>query len=108
MNRTQIVPVFSLALGMTALALSSPSAAQTASPAPVAQDNGGSPGLQEIIVTGSYCNTPRDFRQTVATLAAGHFGKLRWFEERALSEGAGAFASIDAGSTAAAKIILRP
>jgi 2-desacetyl-2-hydroxyethyl bacteriochlorophyllide A dehydrogenase len=64
--------------------------------------------LQEITVTGSYCYTPRDFRQTVATLAAGHFGKLRWFEERALSEGAGAFASIDAGSTAAAKIILRP
>jgi L-iditol 2-dehydrogenase len=64
--------------------------------------------LQEITVTGSYCYTPRDFRQAVATLAAGHFGKLRWFEERALSEGAGAFASIDAGSTAAAKIILRP
>jgi threonine dehydrogenase-like Zn-dependent dehydrogenase len=64
--------------------------------------------LQEITVTGSYCYTSRDFQQTVATLATGHFGKLRWFEERALSEGAGAFASIDAGSTAAAKIILRP
>jgi len=64
--------------------------------------------LQEIAVTGSYCYTPVDFRQTVATLAAGQFGKLRWFEQRPLSEGVGAFASIDAGSTAAAKIILRP
>jgi threonine dehydrogenase-like Zn-dependent dehydrogenase len=64
--------------------------------------------LQEIAVTGSYCYTPRDFRQTVAELAAGQFGKLQWFEERSLNEGAGAFASIDAGSTAAPKIILRP
>lgn len=64
--------------------------------------------LQEITVTGSYCYTPADFRQTVAALAMGQFGKLRWFEERPLSEGADAFASIDAGSTAAAKIILRP
>jgi len=51
MNRTQIASVFSLALGMTAFALSTPSAAQTASPTPVTQDNGGSSGLQEIIVT---------------------------------------------------------
>jgi L-iditol 2-dehydrogenase len=64
--------------------------------------------LQEIVVTGSYCYTPGDFRQTVATLAMGQFGKLRWFEERPLCEGAGAFASIDSGSTAAAKIVLRP
>jgi hypothetical protein len=64
--------------------------------------------LQEIAVTGSYCYTPVDFRQTVAALAAAQFGKLRWFEQRSLSEGAGAFASIDAGSTAAAKIVLRP
>jgi threonine dehydrogenase-like Zn-dependent dehydrogenase len=64
--------------------------------------------LQEIAVTGSYCYTPRDFRHTVAALAAGQFGKLQWFEKRPLNEGAGAFASIDAGSTAAAKIILRP
>ena len=64
--------------------------------------------LQEIAVTGSYCYTPLDFRQTVATLAARQFGDLRWFEERPLADGAAAFASIDAGSTAAAKIILRP
>lgn len=64
--------------------------------------------LQEITVTGSYCYTPIDFRQTVAALAAGQLGELQWFEERPLFEGAKAFASIDAGSTAAAKIILRP
>jgi threonine dehydrogenase-like Zn-dependent dehydrogenase len=64
--------------------------------------------LQEIAVTGSYCYTPIDFRQTVAALAARQFGQLHWFQERPLSEGAGAFASIDRGSTAAAKIILRP
>src|ERR1700688_429397 len=64
--------------------------------------------LQEIAFTGSYCYTPLDFRQTVAAIAGGRFGKLRWFEQRPLSEGVGAFASIDAGSTAAAKIILRP
>ena len=51
MNSTHLVSVLCLALGITALTLSTPSAAQTASPAPVAQDNGGSPGLQEIIVT---------------------------------------------------------
>src|ERR1700733_12220198 len=64
--------------------------------------------LQEIPFMGSYCYTPIDFRQTVAALAVGRLGELRWFEERALFEGANAFASINAGSTAAAKIILRP
>lgn len=63
--------------------------------------------LQEITVTGSYCYTPMGFRQTVTALAEQRLGALRWFEERALSEGAAAFASIDAG-TAAAKIVLRP
>jgi 2-desacetyl-2-hydroxyethyl bacteriochlorophyllide A dehydrogenase len=64
--------------------------------------------LQDIAVTGSYCYTPTDFRQSVAALSAGQLGPLSWFEERPLSEGAGAFASIDAGSIAAAKIVLRP
>src|SRR6202790_3443308 len=36
--------------------------------------------LQEIAFTGSYCYTPLDFRQTVAAIARGRFGKLRWFE----------------------------
>lgn len=64
--------------------------------------------LQEITFSGSYCYTPVDFRQTVAALSAGQLGELRWFEQRPLREGASAFLSIDAGSTAAAKIILRP
>ena len=64
--------------------------------------------LQEITFMGSYCYTPVDFRQTVAAIAGGQLGKLRWFEERSLSDGAHAFASIDAGSTPAAKILLRP
>lgn len=64
--------------------------------------------LQEITFTGTYCYTPLDFRETVAAIAAGRLGNLRWLEERPLSEGAGAFRDIDAGRTAAAKIVLRP
>ncbi len=64
--------------------------------------------LQEISFSGSYCYTPIDFRKTVAALAAGQLGSLAWFQERPLSEGADAFVRIDAGSTASAKVILRP
>ncbi len=64
--------------------------------------------LQEVIVSGTYCYTPVDFREVVAALAAGRFGALDWFEERPLREGAQAFRDLDAGATAAAKIILRP
>jgi threonine dehydrogenase-like Zn-dependent dehydrogenase len=64
--------------------------------------------LQEITLTGTYCYTPTDFIQTVEALAAGRLGGLRWFETRALAEGAAAFADIDQGATAAAKLILRP
>lgn len=64
--------------------------------------------LQEIAFLGTYCYTPLDFRETVAAIAAGRLGALGWLEERPLSEGAGAFRDIDAGRTAAAKIVLRP
>jgi 2-desacetyl-2-hydroxyethyl bacteriochlorophyllide A dehydrogenase len=64
--------------------------------------------LQEITFTGSYCYTPVDFKQTVAAIAGGHLGNLQWYEERPLSEGARAFASIDAGSVSSAKVLLRP
>jgi threonine dehydrogenase-like Zn-dependent dehydrogenase len=64
--------------------------------------------LQEVTLTGAYCYTPQDFRQTVDALAARRFGDLGWFEERPLSEGARAFADIDAGRIAAAKVVLRP
>jgi L-iditol 2-dehydrogenase len=64
--------------------------------------------LQEITFLGSYCYTMVDYRETVAALAAGHFGDLGWYEERPLSAGARAFADIDAGATDFAKIVLRP
>jgi threonine dehydrogenase-like Zn-dependent dehydrogenase len=63
--------------------------------------------LQEIMLTGTYCYTPHDFRQTVDALAQGLLGSLRWFDERPLAEGAMAFRDIDQGATPAAKIILR-
>lgn len=64
--------------------------------------------LQEVTFTGSYCYTPMDFEHTVAALAEGGFGRLGWYETRPLAEGAAAFAAIDGGLTAAAKIVLRP
>ncbi len=64
--------------------------------------------LQEVTFTGSYCYTPVDFEQTVAAIAGGRLGQLKWYEEQPLSEGAQAFASIDAGTLSAAKVILRP
>lgn len=63
--------------------------------------------LQEIIVSGTYCYTPADFRATVDALASGRLGGLGWIEERGFSEAITAFADIDAGRTGAAKIVLR-
>jgi iron complex outermembrane receptor protein len=51
MNRAHFVSGLCLAFGITTLSLTAPSAAQTAKPAPAAQDNDGSFSLQEIIVT---------------------------------------------------------
>lgn len=64
--------------------------------------------LQEITLTGTYCYTPVDFAQAVNALAARQLGPLSWWDEMPLGDGAAAFAAIDAGATAAAKIILRP
>lgn len=64
--------------------------------------------LQEITLAGVYCYTPVDFTQTVEALAEKRLGALGWFEERHLAEGPAAFHAIDAGTTPAAKIILRP
>lgn len=64
--------------------------------------------LQEIMLTGAYCYTPDDFRDTVAAMIAGDLGSLDWFETRALSEGANAFADIDNGLISHAKVVLRP
>lgn len=64
--------------------------------------------LQEVTVTGSYCYTPTDFRQTVDALAERQLGGLAWCEQRPLAEGARAFQEIDQGTIAAAKVMLRP
>jgi threonine dehydrogenase-like Zn-dependent dehydrogenase len=64
--------------------------------------------LQEVTLMGSYCYTPTDFSQTVNALAGRRLGGLGWTEEYSLADGAAAFSSIDAGTTPAAKIILRP
>jgi threonine dehydrogenase-like Zn-dependent dehydrogenase len=64
--------------------------------------------LQEVTLTGTYCYTPADFRQTVDALAGGGLGTLAWFECRPLADGAAAFRDIDAGAAASAKIVLRP
>ncbi len=63
--------------------------------------------LQEISVLGSYCYTMLEFRETLQGLADGIFGAIDWIEERALAEGPRAFAELDAGKVAAAKIVLR-
>jgi L-iditol 2-dehydrogenase len=64
--------------------------------------------LQEVIFTGVYCYTPQDFRETLDAMGSGKLGTLDWFEERSLADGAQAFRDLDAGVTAAAKIVLRP
>lgn len=63
--------------------------------------------LQEITLAGVYCYTPHDFAQTVEALAERRLGQMGWLERRALADGVGAFSDIDAGITAAAKIVLR-
>lgn len=63
--------------------------------------------LQEVTFSGTYCYTPVDFVQTVAALASGALGPLKWFAERPLAEGAQAFKDIDAGAASAPKIVLR-
>ncbi len=64
--------------------------------------------LQEITLVGSYCYTHADFEAVVSALAGGTLGALDWVEERPLAEGAHAFRDLDAGTVAAAKIILHP
>lgn len=64
--------------------------------------------LQEIIVAGTYCYTPFEFRETLDAIANGQLGSLDWVEERPLADGPQAFRDLDAGATAAAKIVLRP
>jgi 2-desacetyl-2-hydroxyethyl bacteriochlorophyllide A dehydrogenase len=64
--------------------------------------------LAEVTLIGTYTYSTADLRATVAALASGAFGTLDWVEERRLADGAAAFADLDAGRIAAAKILLRP
>jgi threonine dehydrogenase-like Zn-dependent dehydrogenase len=64
--------------------------------------------LQEVTLIGIYTYAMVDFRATVQALYSGVLGPLDWVETRALSEGARAFADLERGKTAAAKIVLRP
>lgn len=64
--------------------------------------------LQEVTVIGTYTYTAVDLAASAAALHEGRLGTLGWVEERPLAEGARAFADLDHGRTAAAKIVLRP
>jgi alcohol dehydrogenase len=64
--------------------------------------------LSEITLIGTYTYTTVDLRATVKALYDGIFGDLAWVEERPLAAGAEAFADLDHGRSAAAKIVLRP
>jgi alcohol dehydrogenase len=64
--------------------------------------------LAEITLIGTYTYSTADLNATVAALYRGMFGDLAWVEERSLADGASAFADLDGGRTAAAKIVLRP
>jgi alcohol dehydrogenase len=64
--------------------------------------------LAEITLIGTYTYSMADLRATVEALQAGIYGALDWVEERSLADGASAFADLDAGRCAAAKILLRP
>lgn len=62
--------------------------------------------LRELSFLGAYCYSIRDFRHAIELLASGALGPLGWVETRAMADGGQAFADIDAGRVAAAKIIL--
>jgi threonine dehydrogenase-like Zn-dependent dehydrogenase len=64
--------------------------------------------LDEITLIGTYTYSTADLRATVDALHRGVFGDLGWVEERPLAHGAEAFADLDLGRSAAAKIVLRP
>jgi threonine dehydrogenase-like Zn-dependent dehydrogenase len=64
--------------------------------------------LQEVAFIGTYTYTMQDFQASVAAMHSGALGNLDWYEERDLSDGAGAFADLVAGRSASAKIMLLP
>ena len=64
--------------------------------------------LQEVTFIGNYTYTPVDLRAALTAIHRGDLGDLNWVETRPLSEGAGAFADLHEGRSAAAKIVLLP
>ncbi len=64
--------------------------------------------LAEITLLGTYTYTTADLRATVKLIHQGAFGNLAWLDSRPLSEGAQAFADLDQGKAASAKVILCP
>lgn len=64
--------------------------------------------LAEVRFVGVYTYTHRDLAKSVELLHQGALGGLDWMEQRPLRDGPEAFASLHDGSTAAAKIVLRP
>lgn len=64
--------------------------------------------LAEVTLAGVYTYSTADLRAAARALGEGAFGDLAWVEERPLADGAAAFQDLDAGRTAAAKILLRP
>ena len=70
--------------------------------------NAGTDANVYVTLIGTYTYSTVDLNATVAALHRGAFGDLEWVEERSLADGATAFADLDKGRTAAAKILLRP
>jgi len=64
--------------------------------------------LAEVTLAGVYTYSTADLRAAAKALGESAFGDLAWVEERALAHGARAFEDLDAGRSAAAKILLRP
>jgi 2-desacetyl-2-hydroxyethyl bacteriochlorophyllide A dehydrogenase len=64
--------------------------------------------LAEITLLGTYTYTTADLRATVQAIYRGDFGDLAWVEARPLSQGAQAFADLDQGKAASAKVVLCP
>ncbi|UCH73956.1 MAG: alcohol dehydrogenase catalytic domain-containing protein [Rhodospirillales bacterium] len=64
--------------------------------------------LSELSFLGVYTYTTADLRASADALYRGVLGDLKWIERRPLDEGPAAFQDLDAGRSAAAKIVLLP
>jgi threonine dehydrogenase-like Zn-dependent dehydrogenase len=64
--------------------------------------------LSEITFFGTYTYTQLDLAAAADQLLSGALGDLSWAERRPMAAGAAAFEDLDAGRSAAAKILLTP